>query len=78
MSVSDKMNQLRQLRKAFNTCSSSSYKQRGMRRLSDAERFLIKNYDYALSLILEAQYELQYAIEHTRIQELRNARDSAV
>lgn len=63
--------EVRELRKKFGGCELCAYKQMGLRRLRDAELFLGRNTEYALSLIAHAKAYLGYAQEYTHIQELR-------
>jgi hypothetical protein len=64
---------IHKIRAAFGGCVTSSYKQRGLRRLREAQDMLGKNNDHAESMLREARYELQYAAELTEIRELRSA-----
>ena len=63
--------EIRELRKKFVGCELCAYKQMGLRRLKDAELFLAKDTNFALSLIDHAKAYLGYAQEYTQIQQLR-------
>ena len=78
MSIIPYMSELRRMRNEFVKCETSSYKQRGLRRIGEAERLLPRNFDQAMTLMDEARYELNYAREYTLIQELRDARRHTV